>query len=79
LAFQRSFFPSGIFLNVLFTVFSSGILSICPNHRNVPFLIPDKICFFIQIHQLLTGADSSYSIFFYWAEYFSQYFTFSYC
>ena len=64
LVFLRNFFLFGIFLNTFFVVFSSCILSTCPNHRNVPFLISDNIWLSIQIHQILTGADSSYSIFF---------------
>lgn len=36
-------FPSGIFLNTLFTVLSSGTLVTCPKHRNLPFLIPQII------------------------------------
>ena len=45
LAFQRNFFlPSGIILNTSFTVISCGILSTCPNHRNLPSLISEIIC-----------------------------------
>lgn len=43
LGFPTEHFPSGIFLNTLFTVLSSGSLVTCPKHRNLPFLIPEII------------------------------------
>jgi hypothetical protein len=38
LGFRTDSFPSEIFLNTSFTVLSSGLLSTCLNHRNLPFL-----------------------------------------
>ena len=39
LDFTMRFFPSGMFLNTFLTAISPGILSTCPNHRKLPFLI----------------------------------------
>ena len=38
LGFPTDPFLSEIFLNPTFTVLSSGLLSTCPNHHNLPFL-----------------------------------------
>ena len=50
--FPTEHFPSRIFLNTLFTVLSSGTLVTCPNHRNLPFIIPEiisvSLCRFIH-------------------------------
>jgi hypothetical protein len=61
LGFPVERFPSGIFLDPFFRVLSSDILSTCPNHRSFSFLICN-IWFFLQIHQLLKGADHPYAI-----------------
>ena len=43
IGFKRPFFFLWLFLNIFFTVPSSGILSTCPNHRHLPFLISQII------------------------------------
>jgi hypothetical protein len=44
LGFPVELFPSGIFLDLFFQIFfSPDILSTCPNHRSVPFLIYEII------------------------------------
>lgn len=41
LGFPTDLSPSGIFLNTIFTVLSSGILPACRKHHNLPFLISE--------------------------------------
>jgi len=43
LGLPTDFCPPRMFLNTLFTVLSSDILSTCPNHRKLPFIISEIV------------------------------------